>query len=413
MGLIKLSRDVKIEQKEMLPNRIYSVAVISSVPPDPNLIAGALILSRWLDHPQIDWTYIEPSVKPPNLLGRVINRLTNSRVHRIAYPIKCFYEGNAVANYLRLKAFFRQCLREVTEMQPQIILSIAHGPYYKIAYRVSKLTGVPLVLLAQDWWPAFEDVKPAHKKKEEQEFISICSKSAATIAVSEGMFKELGSPANTSVVHDIPSAVRLNTTETAVSTSLPLKVIYAGNLATYGPMVEQAALACMDSDLVKLDIFGREPIWWSEGMRTRFEEAGVYRGFVSPTDFAKVAEEYDFVLAIMSFAPELRQRMRTCFLSKIIELAQLGKPIVVWGPEDGSAAVWARKTGAALCVTEESPAALREALERLANDVEEQDRLVRAIQASAANEFNPVKIRQEFMEILEQVSNKSVMQTGS
>jgi hypothetical protein len=51
----------------------YRIAVISSVPPDPNRIAGALILSRWLDHPQIDWTYIEPSVKPPNLLGRVIS----------------------------------------------------------------------------------------------------------------------------------------------------------------------------------------------------------------------------------------------------------------------------------------------------------------------------------------------------
>ncbi len=263
--------------------------------------------------------------------------------------------------------------------------------------------GIPLILLAQDWWPAFSHVKPKNKQREEKEFISICADSAATIAVSEGMYEALGGPPNAHVLHDLPSEADADFGQPIEKTELPLQVIYAGNLSTYGPMVEQAALACMDSDLVRLEIYGREPIRWSEGIEKRFKDAGIYKGFVSPTDFPTVARDYDFVLAIMSFAPELRQRMRTCFLSKIIELAQIGKPIVVWGPEDCSAAVWARKTGAALCITDESPEALRSALEGLAKDKDEQHRLAQAIRNSAANEFNPQKIRQRFMGIIDGV----------
>lgn len=380
------------------------LAVISSVPPDPNRIAGALILSRWLDHPQIDWTYLEPPTKPKGHVWRVLDRLTRTRFHKVSRPAKHFYEQNPLAVGLSRKAFFRHCLQTIGELQPNMILSIAHGPFYKIAHRVSKRTGIPLILLAQDWWPAFSDIAPRHKQREEQDFISICRDSAATIAVSEGMFEELGRPANARVLHDLPTEVEVDFNRPFEPSGIPLKVIYAGNLSTYGPMVEKAALACMNSDSVRLEIYGREPIRWSEGIEKRFREAGIYRGFVSPTDFPKVAGDYDFVLAIMSFAPDLRQRMRTCFLSKIIELAQLGKPIVVWGPEDGSAVVWASKTGAALCITDESPAALHLALERLAKDKDEQRRLAQAIRASAANEFNPVKIRQRFMEVLDSVS---------
>lgn len=393
-----MSSDVK-----KLCNRFHRLAVISSVPPDPNRIAGALILSRWLDHPRIDWTYIEPPTKPKSVIWRILDRLTRTRLHPITGPLKGVYEHNSLAIYLRHESFFRHCLQKVAELQPDIILSIAHGPFYKIAYRVSKSSGIPLILLAQDWWPAFSHVKPKNKQREEREFISICGDSAATIAVSEGMFVALGSPSNACVLHDLPSEAEANFDQPIEKTELPLKVIYAGNLSTYGPMVEQAALACMDSNSVRLEIYGREPIRWSEGAEKRFKEAGIYRGFVSPTDFSRVAGGYDFVLAIMSFAPELRQRMRTCFLSKIIELAQLGKPIVVWGPEDGSAALWARKSGAALCISDESPAALRAALEGLSKDKDEQRRLALAIRASAANEFNPAKIRQRFMEILESV----------
>lgn len=382
--------------------RIIRLAVISSIPPDPSRIAGALILSRWLDHPQIDWTYIEPLERRKTILWRVMDRLTRTRLYWLARPLKRFYESNNLAKYLRHEAFFRHCLRELVQRKPDIILSVAHGPFYKIAHRASKQSEIPFVLLAQDWYPAFKDAGSGRRRQaEERDFISICRASAVTIAVSEGMLKELGNPPNAVVIHDLPSEVDGNQWALATRRGQLLKVIYAGNLSTYGLMVEQAARACMQSNLVRLEIYGREPIRWSAGTEEEFHSSGIYRGFVSPTEFPEVASGYDLVLAIMSFEPAMRQRMRTCFLSKIIELAQLGKPIVIWGPEDCSAIVWARKSGAALCVTEESPDVLRSALEVLAENPDEQARLVRAIRESAANEFNPTKIRRTFMAALE------------
>jgi hypothetical protein len=382
----------------------YKIAVISSVPPDPNLIAGALILHRWLDHPQINWTYIEAPKQKRGFIWRILDRFTRSRFHKLARPLRRFCEINPIRVLLESRQFKSLCLNKVDELQPDIILSVAHGPFYKIAYRVSQQTQVPLLLLAQDWWPAFIKGGLAKKRKEEAIFKHICSQSAATIAVSEGMREELGCPPNTSVIHDIPSVVQSVSPISARSSEGPLQVIYAGNLSTYGPMVEQAARACMESDLVRLEIFGKSPIRWSAGTEEAFKSEGIYRGFVAPEDFPNVAADYDFVLAIMSFAPELQQRMRTCFLSKIIELAQRGKPIIIWGPEDSSACAWARKTGAALSINDPSPEVLRSALEKLAQDAAEQNRLAAAIRTAAANEFDPAKIRCQFMAILEKVA---------
>lgn len=383
----------------LIPSQ-YKIVVISSVPPDPNLIAGALILHRWLDHPQIDWTYIEAPQKQRSFIWRILDRCTRSRLHQLAHPLRRWYESNAITVYFEHRAFQQHCFKKVNELQPEIILSIAHGPFYKIAYRVSQQTQLPLLLLAQDWWPAFVKGSLSKKRKEEADFKRICADSAATIAVSEGMRQELGCPPNTCVIHDIPSAAQSAPLTFQPSAGL-LKIIYAGNLSTYGPMVEQAARACRESDSVRLEIFGKEPIRWSAGTEDAFRSEGIYRGFIPPEEFPKVASGYDFVLAIMSFAPEMQQRMRTCFLSKIIELAQLGKPVIIWGPENCSACAWAQKTGAALSIHDPSPAVLLTSLEKLAEDPAEQHRLAAAIKTAAANEFDPEKIRSQFMAILD------------
>lgn len=388
-------------------NRRYRIAVISSVPPDPNRIAGALILHRWLEHPQIDWIYIEPRDPSIGLICRGLDRLTRTRLHRSARQLKHWYEVNRLGVYLRHAAFLRKCLKELDKRKPEIILSVAHGPFYKIAHQASKRTKIPLILLAQDWWPAFPNAgRGQTREAEERTFLRICRESAATIAVSDGMRRELGDPPNTVVIHDLPSEFKKAHEPLPKSSAHEMRIIYAGNISTYGPMVEQAARQCMKSNLLRLEIFGCKPIRWSEGTVEEFREAEIYRGFVFPDEFLKTANNYDLVLAIMSFDPQMRLRMRTCFLSKIVELAQLGKPLAIWGPQDCSAVVWARKSRAALCITNESPEALREALEKFATDLHERRRLASAIQASAANEFNPLHIRRRFFEVLEKVSRK-------
>lgn len=380
------------------------IFVISSVAPDPNQIAGALILSRWINHPSIEWKYLNIPQISKSLVWRALDRLTRTRIHPVAQWVKHLYETNRISVAIDSESFYKFCLQAIHESHPDIILSVAHGLLYKTAYRVSKKTGTPLILLAQDWWPDFMEGDPMKQAKEEREFLSICRDSSATIAVSEGMFHELGSPQNTHVLYDIPSEGKTDFNIFPKRSGQRLNVIYAGNLSSYGPMVEQAALACRASSMVQLEVYGRSPASWSEGREEEFRKEGVYRGFVPPEEFLSTAAQYDCILATMSFDPKLRRRMRTSFPSKIIESAQLGKPIVIWGPEDSSAVVWGRRTGAAMCVTNESPSTLRSELERLATDKQLQNRLATACRLVAQQDFDSRKIRRGFMKILSDVA---------
>lgn len=101
----------------------------------------------------------------------------------------------------------------------------------------------------------------------------------------------------------------------------------------------------------------------------------------------------------------MRRRMETSFPSKLVEYAQLGKPIVIWGPEYCSAVRWARTKDSALCVTDRSAASLVKALETVATP--EWARLADKAREAAANEFNPDRIQTVFVNALRNASSDS------
>jgi glycosyltransferase involved in cell wall biosynthesis len=88
------------------------------------------------------------------------------------------------------------------------------------------------------------------------------------------------------------------------------------------------------------------------------------------------------------------------FPSKLIEFAQFGKPLVVWGPEYCSAVEWARREDSALCVTNQDPVALVAALNRLTDSRLEQERLAAAADRAAAGEFDALAIQAGFQDLL-------------
>jgi glycosyltransferase involved in cell wall biosynthesis len=94
------------------------------------------------------------------------------------------------------------------------------------------------------------------------------------------------------------------------------------------------------------------------------------------------------------------RRMETSFPSKLIEFAQFGKPLVVWGPEYCSAVEWARRKDSALCVTNPDAAALAGALQNLASSHALRASLAAAIASTAADEFGPAEIQERFRSIL-------------
>jgi glycosyltransferase involved in cell wall biosynthesis len=288
----------------------------------------------------------------------------------------------------------------IHSFQPDVVLTVAQGWWYMQAGRVARQFNLPLVTFFHDWWPDFPDVPMAFRSQIEREFRRICAESAVAICVSDGMLRELGEPQNALVIHPVPSLT--NAGQCTPNFSLPLRVVYFGNLREYGPLIENALRASQGSKQVRLEVFGAGPLW-TPGAEDYFRSCGFYHGFVPRNQFVESLRHSQAVLVVMSFAAALRRRMTTSFPSKMIDATQLGLPVIVWGPEYCSAVQWARQGDRALCVTDSNPSVLREVLEDLAASSSEQERLAKAARAAAARDFNPERIETQFIDALERV----------
>ena len=108
----------------------------------------------------------------------------------------------------------------------------------------------------------------------------------------------------------------------------------------------------------------------------------------------------DAFLIPMVFETEFRRRMETSFPSKLIEFAQFGKPLIIWGPEYCSAIRWGRNKNKALCLTDPNPQLLMKSILTLKECHADQKRLSNAALDAAKSEFNPKIIQNYFLKML-------------
>jgi glycosyltransferase involved in cell wall biosynthesis len=363
------------------------ILLISSVVPDELSLGGSLILKRHLDDPRLEWRAFRSTRE--SVKARLYRRLRHIHLGKVIHIVESFSPPRLNDSDID---------SAIHEFDPDIILSVTHGWDYLSAAKAAKRWKLQLVLLCHDWWPDKAEVANLARPWVARQLRAVCRASHGFLCVSEGMHRELGCLSNSSIVYPIPSKI-LGFPVKLYNEQL-YKVVYFGNLYEYGPMIEAAAAECFKSAKLRLEVYGPEP-WWSEGVADRFRAVGVYHGFVSPTELLVRASEYDATLVAMSFDRKMERRMKTSFPSKLIQMAQLRKPLVIWGPEYCSAVQWARKRNAALCVTDPTPEALRHGLESLAAARSEHVRLSLASGEAACNEFNPDRIQAKFVSILE------------
>jgi len=130
----------------------------------------------------------------------------------------------------------------------------------------------------------------------------------------------------------------------------------------------------------------------------------IWQDFAPRHELDKWLADADAFLVPMVFEPKMRRRMQTSFPSKLVEFAQLGKPLIVWGPKDCSAAQWARDSDKALCIESDDTRELLFKISALAQNPDEQSRLALAARTASASEFHPDIIQTQFLEALEEVS---------
>lgn len=177
------------------------------------------------------------------------------------------------------------------------------------------------------------------------------------------------------------------------------KMLYSGNLGEYGPMLGDALKALDGNNSIELVVRGRDPKW-PEGFARKMKKKGAWLEFAPREELGEWLQTADAFLIPMVFEPAMRRRMETSFPSKLIEFSQFGKPLIVWGPEYCSAIQWAKKNGAALCVTNPRAEALVEAVQKMAGDSLAIKRLSAAAARAAETEFHPALIQKKVLHIL-------------
>jgi glycosyltransferase involved in cell wall biosynthesis len=378
---------VTSENRKQSDDFFVKILVVSSVIPDANGMSGNLVLHRYLNlNPCIKTEVLKWTEFPLRL--KIIGKLRQCGFVNLSRLLECLVPVLPPMKMVKQK---------IEAFQPDVILTVAHGFWHIQAAAAAKEFNLPLVSFFQDWWPEFSDVLSPFRQQVEKQIMKTRDASNVSICVSEGMRQMLGNPSNSLLIHDIPSQVESNEWKPQINGTL--RVVYFGNLQEYGPSIEQALLALENSKNVRLEVYGPKPLW-SLTSKEKFTKSTNYRGLVAPDKLLGVLKEFHANLVVMSFTPTMKRRMTSSFPSKLIEGMQLGLPAIIWGPEYCSAVQWARQGNRALCVTDPNPVVLRQALEKLAASIDEQQRLAKAARQAAQTDFDPDRIQKQFMDAL-------------
>jgi glycosyltransferase involved in cell wall biosynthesis len=324
------------------------------------------------------------------LVRRLIGRFRRTKLRRWSEDIWFLLHGRWIDPMLPSK---------IDERQSALVMTVAHGDGFMAARRFAERHQLPLVALFQDWWPDIAEVHGCFRQPLERKFLELAEHSSVAICISEGMKRALGST-NCVVLPPIPGVCGLQSPlRSRRKPDRKLRVVYSGNLSEYGPMLGEALKVFETHDRVELVVRGSRPRW-SPSFAAEMKQKGKWLEFAPRTELEIWLENSDAFLVPMEFDPAKRRRMETSFPSKLIEFAQFGKPLVVWGPEYCSAVEWARINNIALCVTDPSPVYLLHALIDLASSQPDQERYALAASQAAKSELSPAQIQSNMLAML-------------
>jgi glycosyltransferase involved in cell wall biosynthesis len=373
------------------------IILISSVVPS-TYSAGHLVLHRHLvNEPEIDLVVmdVEPKRRSVRKLARkMVACLARGSCGQYAQDIMSLWKGGWIDPELPAPP---------ESDVVSVVMTVAQGDAYHAAARYAKRYDLSLVSIFHDWWPDIPRLHKPFRSIIQDSFVQLYQDSALALCVSVGMKKSLGPHPNSKVLYPMPAAIDDIKVESKEGNHKPFRLLYSGNLTEYGAMLRNALELLKNHKGIRLEVRGASATW-PENTLKEMTERGLLLPYADRGDFKTWLESADAFLITQRFGENSRQLMKTNFPSKMVEFAQLGKPLVVWGPAEASAAVWAEESGQALVVDQEDPKCLREALEKLSNDKAEQDRLASGAKKAATGPFNPERIQSDFLRWLLEVA---------
>ena len=372
------------------------VIFISSVRPEPTS-AGQIILYRhFCNRPEFDLDIY--GFEPTKLSFRMLLRRGLGKIAQFGgifeTLVNCawvLWKGRWMDKDLPVK---------VERDQKTIVGTVAHGDGFYAAQRFAKKHHLPLVVFFQDWWPDMAGVPKPFVKLLDKHFLSLAKSCNLGICVCEGMKRALGGGANLEVLLPIPAEMGPHTLSVSNTTrSGKFKILYFGNLDLYGSMLLGALREFKDHPTIQLQVRGSNPNWPDDAKR-EMRDAGLWLDFAPRSELDDWLQSADAFLIPMVFKEKYRRRMETSFPSKLIEFAQFGKPLVVWGPEYCSAVQWGRQHNRAFCITQIEAFILREHMESILGSRKIFKDFTQGLQDVVKESLNQSNIQKSFTQIL-------------
>lgn len=160
-------------------------------------------------------------------------------------------------------------------------------------------------------------------------------------------------------------------------------------------MLLEALREFKDHPEIQFQVRGSNPNWPNQAKK-EMRDAGLWHEFPPRSELESWLRSADAFLIPMVFEEKHRRRMKTSFPSKLIEFAQFGKPLIIWGPEYCSAVQWGEQNEKALCVKSPGVFELKKQLEFLCAMPNQKQKYAEKSLVAASNELNSVKINKNF-----------------
>jgi glycosyltransferase involved in cell wall biosynthesis len=294
------------------------------------------------------------------------NRLLHSRLtpHYLG-----FLEMTAPARRRHLRGL-------VKEVRPEAILTVSHRVSWRTAQALAKECGLPYFMMVHDDvvhmnpWPKWR------RAAMERDFADAYRGAAERFCVSPYMaqaYRErygvagrvmYPSRAADATEYDAPP-------ERVRASDGPVTFVYAGSLDIPGYV--QLLVKLADA----LRPHGANLLVHCTFDAAAVRSAGLDRPNVKVEPLVPAAklvehlrERAHVLVTPMTFEPHYRMHMQTGFPSKLTEYTASGVPMLVWGPPDCSAVVWAKQREVAEVLDTTDESALAAAVQRLAGDGE-------------------------------------------
>jgi glycosyltransferase involved in cell wall biosynthesis len=371
-----------------------NVIVVSSVRPE-NSMAAAVTLHRHLVNRRGIRLYVFPA-EHHELAGGSVSSKIVPRLMRTSAR----YWANDMDYLMHTTLPLEKRLPAPPTSARTVVLTLAYRSGCWVAQRYAKRHGLPLAVRFDDWWPDIALVHAPVRKHLERRFLDLHRSADLSLCISEGMLKALGPHRNARVILPIPDAEPIRPSK-CKDPSSEFRVGYSGNMFDYSDMLADLAQLALKQRDVRIEFRGRPR--WPQALMHEMRHRQLLHDFEPGPGFDDWLGSFDAYLVVMFFDAAQRRRTETCFATKLVDYSRAGRPVVIWAPESSAVVQWAKKSKAALCVTDPDARALLDALAGLKRDRALQLELGARVRRAYETEFSPVGLQQQFMEGLNSV----------